>query len=229
MIIMKQLVLVVEDDEMIRNLIKAYLEKDNYEVLTAAGGEEAKELFEAHAPCLVLLDLMLPKISGEELCTWIRAQEQNETSIIMITAKTSSEQKISGLRMGADDYITKPFSPNELMARIEAVLRRGSMFCQRVAHNGLIIRPRKGEVLLNNEMIPMTKYEFSLLYYFMQNPSIVLSREQLMQQIHPNDESVVMDRTIDAHIKKLREKIEKVPSNPERIQTVRGMGYRFVP
>ncbi|PRO67185.1 response regulator transcription factor [Alkalicoccus urumqiensis] len=226
---MQQLVLVVEDDEMIRNLIKTYLQKENYEVITAVDGEEGKELFRSHAPCLVLLDLMLPKLSGEELCSWIREQEQNETSIIMITAKTSSEQKIAGLRMGADDYITKPFSPNELMARVEAVLRRGSMLCQRVAHNGLVIKPRRGEVLLHDRQVPMTKYEFSLLYYFMQHPDIVLSREQLMEQIHPNDETVVMDRTIDAHIKKLREKIEKTPSAPERIQTVRGMGYRFVP
>jgi DNA-binding response OmpR family regulator len=226
---MKQLVLVVEDDDMIRNLIKVYLEKEDYEVLLAADGEEGKYLFEKHAPCLVLLDLMLPKINGEELCEWIRSQNRNEVSIIMITAKTSSEQKISGLKMGADDYVSKPFSPQELMARIEAVLRRGGQFCQRIALSGLIIKPRRGEVILDNTVVPMTKYEFSLLYYFMENPGLVLSRDKLLEQIHPNADSEVMDRTIDAHIKKLREKIEKVPSRPERIQTVRGMGYRFVP
>lgn len=226
---MKQLVLVVEDDKMIRNLVKVYLEKENYEVLTAKDGEEGKVLFIEHTPCLVLLDLMLPKVSGEELCRWIQTQNMNEVSIIMMTAKTSSEQKIDGLRMGADDYVTKPFSPQVLMAQIEAVLRRSGQFCQRISHSGLIIKPRKGEVLLHNEPLQLTKYEFQILYYFMENPHITLSREKLMEQIHPNDNSFIMDRTIDAHIKKLREKIEDVPSKPTRLQTVRGMGYRFVP
>ncbi|UCZ53557.1 response regulator transcription factor [Bacillus shivajii] len=226
---MSQLVLVVEDDDMMRDLIKIYLEKDNYEVITAADGEEAKEQFTMHSPCLVILDLMLPKVSGEEVCEWIREQERNEVSIIMLTAKTSSEQKIKGLKIGADDYITKPFSPNEVVARVEAVLRRGGQFCQKISHRGLVIKPRKGEVLLNGEQTKLTKYEFNLLYYFMENPNVVLSREQLVEQIHPYAESTIMDRTIDAHIKKLREKIEDTPSKPERIITVRGMGYQFVP
>ncbi|MCE7793957.1 response regulator transcription factor [Salipaludibacillus sp. CUR1] len=226
---MKQLVLVVEDDDMIRELIEIYLNKNGYEVITAADGEEAMEKFTLYSPCLVLLDLMLPKVSGEDICQWIREQERNEVSLIMITAKTSSDQKIKGLKMGADDYVTKPFSPNELMARIEAVLRRGGQFCQKINHRGLVIKPRKGEVLLNGRKIQLTKYEFNLLFYFMENPNLVLTREQLVQQIHPYAESDILDRTIDAHIKKLREKIESVPSKPERIVTVRGMGYQFVP
>ncbi|MEC2073205.1 response regulator transcription factor [Alkalihalophilus marmarensis] len=226
---MKQLVLVVEDDDMIRDLIEIYLKKEGYDVILAADGETAKEQFLKYSPCLVILDLMLPKISGEEVCQWIRAQERNEVSIIMVTAKTSSDHKISGLKMGADDYVTKPFSPNELMARIEAVLRRGGQFCQKISHEGLVIKPRKGEVLLNGELVPLTKYEFNLLYYFMENPNIVISREQLIKQIHPDDEADILDRTIDAHIKKLREKIETEPKKPQRIVTVRGMGYQFVP
>ncbi|WP_368504912.1 response regulator transcription factor [Alkalihalophilus sp. As8PL] len=225
---MKQLVLVVEDDDMIRDLIKIYLEKEGYEVVIATDGEEAKQQFTKHSPCLVILDLMLPKISGEEVCTWIRDQERNEVSIIMVSAKTSSDQKITGLRMGADDYVTKPFSPNELVARIEAVLRRGGQFCQKISHQGLVIKPRKGEVSLNGEMISLTKYEFNLLYHFMENPNVVLSREQLVKQIHPHDETDILDRTIDAHIKKLREKIEDEPKRPKRIVTIRGMGYQFV-
>jgi DNA-binding response OmpR family regulator len=225
---MKQLVLVVEDDDMIRDLIKIYLEKEGYEVVIATDGEEAKQQFTKHSPCLVILDLMLPKISGEEVCTWIRDQERNEVSIIMVSAKTSSDQKITGLRMGADDYVTKPFSPNELVARIEAVLRRGGQFCQKISHQGLVIKPRKGEVSLNGEMVSLTKYEFNLLYHFMENPNVVLSREQLVKQIHPHDETDILDRTIDAHIKKLREKIEDEPKRPKRIVTIRGMGYQFV-
>ncbi|UTR11559.1 response regulator transcription factor [Evansella sp. LMS18] len=224
----KQLVLVVEDDEMIRELLATYLEKQGYEVLTAEDGEEAIEKFQLNSPCLVILDLMLPKVSGEEVCRWIRGQERNEVSIIMLTAKVSSEEKINGLKMGADDYVIKPFSPDELMARVEAVLRRGGQFCQKISHEGLTIKPRKGEVLLNGEKLSLTKYEFNLLYFFMENPDVVLTREQLILQIHPHADASIMDRTIDAHIKKLREKIEEVPSKPKRIQTVRGMGYRFV-
>lgn len=225
---MKQLVLIVEDDKMIRDLIKIYLEKNQYDVITAADGEEAKQQFTMHSPCLVILDLMLPKISGEEICKWIR-EEQYDVSIIMLTAKTSSSQKIKGLQMGADDYVTKPFSPNELMARVEAVMRRGGQSCQKITHHGLVIKPRQGEVLLNDEKIRLTKHEFNMLFYFMENPNVVLSREQLVEKIHPYDEASILDRTIDAHIKKIREKIEDTPSKPKRIITVRGMGYQFVP
>lgn len=226
---MKQLALVVEDDDMIRHLIQTYLERENYDVILAADGEEAQKQFEAYAPCLVLLDLMLPKMSGEELCMWMKSRAGNETSIIMITAKTKSGEKIHGLKIGADDYVTKPFSPNELMARVEAVMRRGGQFCQQIAYRGLIIKPRRGEVWLEDSLLSLTNFEFQLLYLFMENPGVVMSREQLLQKIHPDENADVMDRTIDAHIKKLREKIENVPSDPNRIQTVRGMGYRFVP
>lgn len=224
----KQLVLVVEDDEMIRELVEIYLEKQGYEVITAGDGEEAKKKFQQYSPCLVILDLMLPKLSGEEVCHWIREQERNEVSIIMLTAKISSEEKIHGLKIGADDYVIKPFSPDELMARVEAVMRRGGQFCQKICHQGLTIKPRKGQVLLNGVDLSLTKYEFNLLFYFMENPNMVLTREQLIKQIHPHADTSIMDRTIDAHIKKLREKIEDTPSQPKRIQTVRGMGYRFV-
>lgn len=225
---MKQRILVVEDDKMIRELVKIHLEKNDYDVIEAADGEEAKSAFLEYHPCLVILDLMLPKVSGEDFCTWVREQERNEVSIIMLSAKAKIEDKIEGLKMGADDYVTKPFDPDELMAHIEAVLRRTGQFCQKIAYEGLCIKPRKGEVLLYDKTIKLTKYEFNLLYFFMQNPNMVLSREQLVMQIYPYAEHTVLDRTIDAHIKKLREKIEVNTSKPKRIQTVRGMGYKFV-
>ncbi|MCG7334595.1 response regulator transcription factor [Sporosarcina sp. ACRSM] len=225
---MKQTIMVVEDDQMIRNLIGIYLKKNSYEVVEASDGEEAKTVFLAHRPCLIILDLMLPKVSGEEFCTWIREQAHNEVSVIMLSAKVRIDDRITGLKLGADAYMTKPFDPNELIAQVEAVLRRTGQFCQKIVYEGLCIMPRKGEVVLYGKDIKLTKYEFNLLYYFMQNPDIVLSREQLMEQIHPNMESSIMDRTIDAHIKKLREKIEDYPSKPKRVQTVRGMGYKFV-
>lgn len=225
---MKQTIMVVEDDQMIRNLIRIYLRKNGYEVVEASDGEEAKAVFHEHQPCLIILDLMLPKVSGEEFYRWLTEQKYSEVSVIMLSAKARIDDRISGLKLGADSYMTKPFDPNELIAQVEAVLRRTGQFCQKIVYAGLCIMPRKGQVLLHGNDIKLTNYEFNLLYYFMQNPDIVLSREQLIRQIHPNMDRDVMDRTIDAHIKKLREKIEDYPSRPKRIQTVRGMGYKFV-
>lgn len=223
-----QTILVVEDDQMIRELVRIYLEKAGYHVVEASDGLKAQEVYLTHHPCLIILDLMLPKMSGEDFCKWVRERANNEVSIIMLSAKSQIENKISGLKMGADSYITKPFDPNELIAHVEAVLRRTGQFCQKVVYNGLCIMPRKGEVLLYDQDVTLTKYEFNLLYYLMQHPNMVFSREQLVEQIYPYGEQEVLDRTIDAHIKKLREKVEDIPSNPKRIQTVRGMGYKFV-
>jgi two-component system, OmpR family, alkaline phosphatase synthesis response regulator PhoP len=225
---MKQTILVVEDDKMIRELIRIYLTKAGYEVVEAADGEAAKEVFLTKHPCLIVLDLMLPKVSGEEFCTWVRAQERNEVSIIMLSAKSRTEDKVNGLKIGADDYLVKPFEPEELLAHIEAVLRRTGQFCQKITHDGLSIKPRKGEVLLFDKEIPLTKHEFTLLYYLMENPNTVISRGNLMDQLYPYADKLVLDRTIDAHIKKLRKKIEENPAEPRRIVTVRGMGYKFV-
>ncbi|MFS0672591.1 MULTISPECIES: response regulator transcription factor [Ornithinibacillus] len=225
---MKQTILVVEDNKMIRELIKIYLKKAGYDVVEAADGEEAKEVFLTKHPCLIILDLMLPKLSGEEFCTWVREQERNEVSIIMLSAKSRTEDKIKGLKIGADDYLVKPFEPEELLAHIEAVLRRTGQFCQKIAYDGLCIKPRKGEVLLFDQEIKLTKHEFNLLYYFMENPNLVISRENLINQLYPYADKLVLDRTIDAHIKKLRKKIEEDPATPKRIITVRGMGYKFV-
>lgn len=224
---MQETILVVEDDAMIRKLVKIYLEKENYFVVQAEDGEQAKEMFLKYHPCLIVLDLMLPKLSGEDFCHWVKEQTE-DVSIVMLSAKAQTEDKISGLKLGADAYVTKPFDPNELIAQIEAVLRRTGQFCQKIVHTGLVIMPRKGEVLLDGREIYLTKHEFNLLYHFMQHPNVVFSREQLVTQIYPLDEQNILDRTIDAHIKKLRVKIERVPAKPKRIITVRGMGYKFV-
>lgn len=225
---MKQTVLVVEDDSMIRRLIRINLENNGYDVVEAGDGEEAKSVFLHHHPCLVVLDLMLPKVSGEVFFKWVRENDGNEVSFIMVSAKARVHDKIEGLKMGADDYITKPFEPDELAAHVEAVLRRTGQFCQKIAHGGLCIKPRRGEVQLYNTTIRLTKHEFNLLYFFMQYPDIIHDRETLIEHLYPHAEDTVLDRTIDAHIKKLREKIEEDTSSPKRIQTVRGMGYKFV-
>lgn len=224
---MKQNILVVEDDQMIRELISIYLKKAGYEVFAVADGEQAKEAFLSKHPCLIVLDLMLPKLSGEEFCKWVKDQERNEVSIIMLSAKVSTNDKINGLKMGADDYLTKPFDPDELVAHVEAVLRRTGQFCQKIIHGGLCIKPRRGEVLLFDKKLSLTKHEFNLLFQFMENPNIVLTREDLIQQLYPYADKMILDRTIDAHIKKLREKIEDDTTSPKRILTVRGMGYKF--
>lgn len=225
---MQQSILVVEDDDMLRDLICLYLEKNNFDVIEAEDGEIAKELFLQHQPCLIILDLMLPKVSGEQFCHWVRNELNNhDVSIIMQTAKKQIKDKIEGLRMGADHYITKPYNFDELIAHMEALLRRTGHHCQKVTYGGLCIMPRKGEVLLYNEPVHLTKHEFELLYFFMQHPNVVFSREQLVNELYAYDEQHILDRTIDAHIKKLREKIEEIPSQPKRITTVRGMGYKF--
>ncbi len=225
---MNQTILVVEDDQLTRQLISDHLTEAGFQIVEAADGEEAKEVFLEEHPCLIVLDLVLPKLSGEELFQWIRKQERNEVSIIILSAKASTQDRINGLRMGADDYMAKPFDPEELVAHVEAVLRRTGQYCQKLIHNGLCIKPRKGEVLLYDRQLKLTKHEFNLLFYLMENPNVVFSREDLINQLYPFADQEIMDRTIDAHIKKLRRKIEEDPSNPQRIQTVRGMGYIFV-
>lgn len=220
-------VLVVEDDPKIRELIKIYLTKEGYEVSEANNGTEAKKKIEELDPCIVILDLMLPEISGEEICRWIREDLKSMMPIIMLSAKVSEKSRIQGFKLGADDYVVKPFSPGELMRRVEAVLRRTSSRCGKLSYTGFTIKPAKGEAWINGEQLELTQFEFKLLHTFMNHPDQVLSREQILTFIYQNNEKIVSDRTIDVHIKHLREKIkEKTPK--DYIQTVRGMGYKFV-
>lgn len=220
-------VLVVEDDPKIRQLLKIYLSKEGYEVTEAVDGLEAKEKIEALDPCILILDLMLPKINGEEISRWVREDLKSMMPIIMLTAKVSEKDRIHGFKLGADDYVVKPFSPAELMVRVEAVLRRTASRCGKLSFTGFTIKPAKGEAWINDEQLELTHFEFKLLHTFMQHPDQVLSREQILMSIYEKNEKSVSDRTIDVHIKHLREKIkEKTPK--DYIQTVRGMGYKFV-
>lgn len=220
-------VLIVEDDPKIRNLVKIYLKKDGYEVTEAVNGVEAKEKIDELDPCILILDLMLPGISGEEICRWVREDLKSMMPIIMLTAKASEKDRIKGFHLGADDYVVKPFSPAELMVRIEAVLRRTASRCGKLSFTGFTIKPAKGEAWIGGEQLELTHFEFKLLHTFMQHPNQVLSREQILTYIYENNEKAVTDRTIDVHIRNLRGKIkEKTPK--DYIQTVRGMGYKFV-
>ncbi|MBN2982280.1 response regulator transcription factor [Cohnella algarum] len=220
-------ILIVEDDAKIRQLLKIYLEKEGYEILLAADGAEGMNLFEKLDPCFVIMDLMLPHKSGEELCQWIRSDMKSDIPIIMLTAKVDEADRIQGLQMGADDYITKPFSPQEVVARVETVLRRTANRCSKISYKGLTLKPLRGEVKFNGELIPLTMHEFKLLYFLMRHPNQILTREQILQELYPNEERSVIDRTVDVHVSKLREKIESVEGAPRFIETIRGMGYRF--
>lgn len=220
-------VLLVEDDPKIRNLVKIYLIKEGYEVIEAINGFDAKEKIEQLDPCILILDLMLPGVNGEKICQWVREDLKSMMPIIMLTAKVSEKNRIQGFKMGADDYVTKPFSPAELMVRIEAVLRRTASRCGKLSFTGFTIKPAKGEAWIKRERLELTHFEFKLLHMFMQHPGQVLSREQILSFIYENHEKEVSNRTIDVHIKHLRGKIrEKTPK--DYIQTVRGMGYKFV-
>lgn len=219
-------VLIVEDDSKIRQLVRIYLEKEGYEVLEATDGLDAKNKIQDYDPCILILDLMLPVLSGEEICKWIREEIKSPIPIIMLTAKSSEKSRIDGFKLGADDYVTKPFSPAELMVRIEAVLRRTASRCGKLSFRGLTIKPHKGEALVNGEKLELTYFEFKILHLFMQHPGQILSRTQILNSIYANNEKAVTERTIDVHIKNLREKI-KQKSPIDYIQTIRGMGYMF--
>ncbi len=223
-------ILVVEDEKNISDVIEAYLIKDDFNVFLAYDGEEAIDKFNNNDIHLIILDLMIPKLSGEEVCTKIRTS--SEVPIIMLTAKTDEENRIEGLSIGADDYVLKPFSPRELMSRVKALLRRSYRDFKPLAEilsfndGDLEILVEEMRVKKNAVNIDLTTIEFKVLLSLVSNPNIVLSREQLIAAALGH-EYEGYDRTIDTHIKNIRQKIEKDPKDPNYIQTVYGAGYKF--
>lgn len=223
-------VLVVEDEEKIVLVLEYFLESKGYAVITATDGEEALRLFERNKVCLVLLDLMLPKLSGEEVCRAIRKKSQ--VPIIMITAKSDEEDQLEGLGIGADDYITKPFSLKTLGARMEAVLRRANadrmpLPTKMSFHNGdLTIDLEYRIVKKASQEIKLTPSEYKLLIAMAQSPKKVFTREELIEVAFGYDFDG-FDRTIDSHIKNIRHKLGQDPKNPTYLKTVHGVGYKF--
>jgi len=223
----REKILVVDDEVKIVRVVKAYLDKEGYQVLEAYDGRQALELVRKERPDLVILDLMLPEISGLEACRIIR-QESN-TPVIMLTAQDDDTDKIVGLELGADDYVTKPFNPKELMARVHAVLRRQGRQAVEVRLLGagdLTIDVDRREVRVAGEEVRLTPTEFDLLVALAEHPGRVLSREQLLDRVLGGslDGS---DRAIDSHIKNLRQKIEPDPRAPRYVLTAFGVGYKF--
>jgi DNA-binding response OmpR family regulator len=221
-------ILVVDDDPKIVSLICLYLEREGFKTVSGGDGTTALELITKHKPSLVVLDLMMPGVSGMEVCR--RLRERADTPVLMLTAKIEEEDKLAGLAIGADDYMTKPFSPRELVARVKAILRRTGYLNERrprLALHGVEVDLDRHRVRVDGQEVYLTAFEFKLLVALMEYPGRVFGREQLLAQVYSYDEMYVVDRTIDVHIGKLRQKVEADAARPERILTVRGVGYKF--
>ena len=223
-------ILVVDDEVKILDVVKAYLENEGFEVLTATDGQTALDIFEREIIHLIILDLMLPKISGMEVCSIIRTK--SDIPIIMLTARVDEDDKIEGISIGADDYLTKPFSGRELVVRVRALLRRAyrdnnPLADYLVFNNGdLEVDVKKFEVKKKGELLNLTPNEIKILHVLLSNPGQVFTREQLVQKAFGYDYDG-FDRTVDTHIKNLRYKIENDPKNPDYIVTVYSVGYKF--
>jgi len=223
-------ILVVDDEDKIVEVVKSYLENSGYIVYAAFNGRQAMEMYEKVNPSLIILDLMLPDLSGEEICKAIR--KRSSIPIIMLTAKVEEEDVLRGLDIGADDYVTKPFSPRQLVARVGALLRRVSGENMPLSgiisfnEGELVIDTLRYEVRKGEKIINLTPYEFKLLLTLVKFPSKVFTREELINLVFGEDFEGY-NRTVDTHIKNLRQKIEDVTKNPKYILTVHGIGYRF--
>lgn len=221
-------ILVVEDEKAIRNAVTAYLEKEGYWVTAVGDGLTAMDQFEKHRFDLVVLDLMLPKLTGEQVCVEIR--DTSDVPIIMLTAKGEEADRITGLEIGADDYLVKPFSPRELVARVRALLRRANVGEEpqrdRLVYGDLEIDVASHKAFLRGEELDLTASEFKLLVTLARYPGRVYSRMELVEKVLGYDFEGY-ERTIDSHIKNLRAKLDDDPREPTYIYTVHGVGYRF--
>jgi DNA-binding response OmpR family regulator len=221
-------ILVVDDEPIVREVVVRYLKRDGFRTLEAASGDEAQRLLEHQPPSLVVLDVMLPGIDGLDLCRWIRSR--SDLPIVMLTARGEETDRIVGLELGADDYLTKPFSPRELAVRVRNLLRRTtgpSVGSERTLEFGEVeINAATREVLKSGEPLRLTLKEFDLLWFLASHPRRVFTRQELMDQVW-GYRSALDTGTLTVHIRRLREKIEDHPDRPRHLETVWGVGYRF--
>lgn len=232
---MKKKVLVVDDEQSIITLLQYNLEQSGFQVITAMDGEEGRDLAISENPDLILLDLMLPKLDGIEVCKQLR-QQKISTPIMMLTAKDDEFDKVLGLELGADDYMTKPFSPREVIARVKAILRRTQVNIGQTVQEeeekeylqiaNLKVFPEKYEAYFANEILELTPKEFELLLFLVSNKGRVLTRDQLLSAVW-NYDFAGDTRIVDVHISHLRDKIEQNTKKPSYIKTIRGLGYKL--
>jgi DNA-binding response OmpR family regulator len=225
---MKPTVLVVDDDASIRELLRLYLEREGHRVTEAADGSVALELAAGARFDLILLDVMLPGVDGLEVCR--RLRESTDTPIVLLTARSGDSDKVVGLDLGADDYVVKPFSPRELMARVRAQLRRHRSPSGQepvLVADGLRLDPNGARVEVDGHRVELTASEFRLLHALMRNPARVLSRDELIDALHGANDPGIIDRTVDVHVGRLRRKLSDTAAQPRFVDTVRSMGYRF--
>ena len=222
-------VLVVDDEPIVRDVVVRYLEQEGFRTLQAADGDTARMLLEQEEPSLVVLDLMLPGTDGLALCRWIRGR--SHLPVIMVTALGEESDRLTGLDLGADDYLTKPFSPKELVARVKAVLRRstnGAPKAERIEIAHLSIDASRREVTRRGEPLTLTTLEFDLLWFLAGHPNRVFTRRELMNNVWGYN-SALDTGTVTVHVRRLRAKVEDDPSRPRHLETVWGSGYRFTP
>ena len=221
-------VLVVDDEPSVRDVVVRYLRHEGYDTLEAGDGDAAREMLETQTPSLVILDLMLPGMDGLSLCQWIR--ERSQLPVIMITALGEETDRLTGLEFGADDYLTKPFSPRELVARVKAVLRRSSPATTLVPieFGNLVVDPDRREARKGGLALRLTTLEFDLLWFLASNPNRVFERSELMTHVWGYT-SELDTGTVTVHVRRLRAKIEDDPARPRHLETVWGSGYRLTP
>ncbi len=237
-------ILVVDDDAKIVRLVRTYLERDGFRVVTAADGPAALDAIERHQPALVVLDLMLPELDGRAVIRAVRRDDEAAaTPILVLSARGTTLDRIAGLEDGADDYLPKPFSPAELVVRVKTILRRAGpgtgppnpatsgadVAGGSITHNDLVLDPARHEVRIGGTLVGLTHVEFRLLQVLLEADGRVLSRDQLLDAVWGTDQSEVLDRTIDVHIRRLRDKLGDDPDAPRYVATVRGAGYRSAP
>jgi DNA-binding response OmpR family regulator len=239
-------ILVVDDDAKIVRLVRTYLERDGYSVVTAADGPAALEAIETHEPALVVLDLMLPELDGRAVIRAVRRDEEAaHTPILVLSARSSTIDRIAGLEDGADDYLPKPFSPAELVLRVKSILRRTAVADQiastpsrpgnttipgaPIRRADLIVDADRYEVTKAGQIVPLTRVEFRLLQTILEADGRVLSRDQLLDAVYGPDAADVLDRTVDVHVGRLRDKLGDDADQPRYVATVRGVGYRAAP
>jgi two-component system, OmpR family, response regulator ResD len=222
-------ILVVDDEPVVRDVVVRYLRRDGYATLEAANGDDARELIQTRDPALVVLDVMLPGTDGLELCRWIRAR--SALPVILLTARTDESDRIVGLELGADDYVTKPFSPRELAVRVRTVLRRTGQAVEArntIELGELVLDGGGRQATRSGGALTLTLKEFDLLWFLASHPRLVFSRETLMERVW-GYQAAFDTGTVTVHMRRLREKIEPDPTHPRHLLTVWGVGYRFDP